>query len=151
MMLLCAFSIALLFSTAVAVEPTAISIPVRTEFLGYDGNWSPVSIRVGSPPQWVNVLISTSSEETWVVGPGGCDGTVICQTKRGGLFQRNESSTWHDQGYYNLGLDPQLGFSGNGDYGLDTIYFDDQTSVPSQIIGVINSTDYWNGFLGLGK
>ncbi|SLM36511.1 Aspartic peptidase domain [Lasallia pustulata] len=147
---LCALSIVLLFSTAVAGKPTAISVPVATEFLGYDGNWSPVSIRVGSPPQWVDVLVSTRNQETWVVGPGGCDGTVICRTKRGGLFQRNESSTWHDQGYYNLGLDLQLGFTGNGDYGLDTISLDEQVSVPSQIIGVINSTDYWNGFLGLG-
>ena len=150
-MFLYALSVALLFSTAVAVKPTAFSIPVRSEFLGYDGNWSPVSIRVGSPPQWVNVLVSTASEETWVIGPGGCDGTVICQTKRGGLFQRNESSTWRDQGYYNLGLDTQLGFNGNGDYGLDTISLNDQISVPSQIIGVINSTDYWNGILGLGE
>ena len=150
-MFLYALSVALLFSTAVAVRPTAISIPVNTNFLGYDGSWSPVSIRVGSPPQWVDVLVSTASEETWVVGPGGCDGTVICQNKRGGLFESNESSTWHDQGYYNLGLDLQLGFSGNGDYGLDTISLDDQISVPSQIVGIINSTDYWNGFLGLGE
>lgn len=150
-MFLLSLFVTILFSTAVAVEPTAISIPVRTEFLGYDGNWSPVSIRVGSPPQWVNVFVSTSSQETWVVGPGGCDGTLICQTNRGGLFQKNQSSTWQDQGYYDLGLDPQLGFSGNGDYGLDTISLNDQISLSSQIIGVINSTDYWNGFLGLGK
>lgn len=32
-----------------------------------------VTIRVGSPPQWLNVLVSTQSRETWVVGIGGCD------------------------------------------------------------------------------
>lgn len=36
-----------------------------------------VSIRVGTPPQWVNVFVSTASEETWVVGPGGgCTGSM---------------------------------------------------------------------------
>lgn len=35
-----------------------------------------VSIRVGTPPQWVNVFVSTASQETWVVGPGGgCAGS----------------------------------------------------------------------------
>ena len=74
----------------------------------------------------------------------------ICQIKRGGLFQSNESSTWQSVGFFELGLDPQLGFGDYGDYGYDNIALDDQTSVPSQIIGVINSTDYWLGFLGLG-
>ena len=32
-----------------------------------------VTIRVGSPPQWLDVLVSTQNRETWVVGVGGCD------------------------------------------------------------------------------
>lgn len=36
-----------------------------------------VSIRVGTPPQWVDVFVSTASGETWVIGPGGgCDGSM---------------------------------------------------------------------------
>ena len=35
---------------------------------------SSVSIRVGTPPQWVDVFVSTASQETWVVGPWGCSG-----------------------------------------------------------------------------
>lgn len=39
-----------------------------------------VSIRVGTPPQWVNVFVSTASEETWVVGTGGgCTGSMSFQ------------------------------------------------------------------------
>ena len=30
---------------------------------------------VGTPAQWVDVLVSTKSQETWVVGSGGCDGS----------------------------------------------------------------------------
>ncbi len=35
-----------------------------------------VSIKVGSPPQWIDVFVSTQSRETWVVGLGGCDGSM---------------------------------------------------------------------------
>lgn len=131
-------------------KPSPVSIPVRTDWFGYDGNWSPVSVRVGTPPQWVDLFVSTASQETWVVGDGGCDGTTECLTKRGGVFRSNESSTWADQGPFELGLDPQLGFTGNGIYGFDNVSLSDSLSVPSQVIGVINTTDYWLGFLGLG-
>ena len=68
------------------------------------------TIRVGTPPQWVNVFPSTASEETWVIGLGGCDLTSLCASDRGGLFELNTSSTWQELNYYDLGLDPQLGF-----------------------------------------
>lgn len=135
---------------AASAEPSALSLPVRTDWLGYDGNWSPVSIRVGTPPQWVDVFVSTASQETWVVGSGGCDGTQKCRTERGGIFESNASSTWEDQGPFTLGLDPQLGFDGDGIYGFDSLALSDQISVPCQVVGVINTTDYWLGFFGLG-
>ena len=133
-----------------AAKPSPVSIPVRTDWFGYDGNWSPVSVRVGTPPQWVDLFVSTASQETWVVGNGGCDGTTECLTKRGGVFHSNESSTWDNQGPFLLGLDPQLGFIGDGIYGFDNISLSDSVSVPSQVVGVINTTDYWLGFFGLG-
>ena len=133
-----------------APKPSPVLIPVRTDWFGYDGNWSPVSIRVGTPPQWVDLFVSTASQETWVIGNRGCDGTTECLTKRGGVFQSNASSTWADQGPFALGLDPQLCFSGNGIYGFDNISLSDDISVPSQVVGVINTTDYWLGFFGLG-
>ena len=30
---------------------------------------------VGTPAQWIDVFVSTKSQETWVVGSGGCDGS----------------------------------------------------------------------------
>ena len=136
--------------TTAVTNLSPVSVPVRTDWLGYDGNWSPVSVRVGTPPQWVDLFVSTASQETWVVGTGGCDGTTQCVDKRGGVFQSNKSSTWADQGPFVLGLDPQLGFSGNAIYGFDNISLSDSISVPSQLVGVINTTDYWLGFFGLG-
>lgn len=41
---------------------------------GDDGTWSAISIRVGSPQQWVDVMVSTASSETWVISPFGCGG-----------------------------------------------------------------------------
>ncbi len=136
--------------TTAAPKPSAVSIPVRTDWFGYDGNWSPVSVRVGTPPQWVDLFVSTASQETWVIGNGGCDGTTECLTKRGGVFQTNESSTWADQGPFVLGLDPQLAFGGVGIYGFDNISLSDSVSVPSQVVGIINTTEYWLGLFGLG-
>jgi hypothetical protein len=150
-MLLVILVLATKTSSAALARPSAISVPVRTYWYGYDGNWSPVSIRVGTPPQWIDVFVSTASQETWVIGPGGCDGTSKCEAERGGkLFEANASTTWEDQGAFALGLDPQLGFGGNGIYGFDSVAFGDQFSVPSQVIGVINTTDYWLGYFGLG-
>ncbi len=45
---------------------------------GDDGTWSAISIRVGEPQQWEDVLVSTVSSETWVVGPGGCTSGGEC-------------------------------------------------------------------------
>ena len=36
---------------------------------------SRVSMMVGTPAQWIDVFVSTASQETWVIGPGGCDGS----------------------------------------------------------------------------
>lgn len=73
-----------------------------------------------------------------------------CETKRGGIFHSNNSSTWVKSGTFALGLDPSLGFGGNGEYGFDSIALSEQVSVQSQTVAVINTTEYWLGFMGLG-
>jgi Eukaryotic aspartyl protease len=133
-----------------ASEPAPIVATTSTDFLGYDGLWSAISIRAGSPEQYLSLLPSTLGQETWVIGPSGCDGTTVCENKRGGLFSANESSSFRSRGDYELNFDPQLGNGGVGYYGLDTVSLDDADSVGGQIIAVVNSTDYWIGSLGLG-
>jgi hypothetical protein len=137
---------------SLASDPTPIPVPVSTEWYGDDGTWSPVTIRVGSPPQWVSVYPNTAGQETWVIGPGGCDGTSICQQKRGGLFYKGQSTTWNTlgSGYYELNFDTQLGDTGYALYGLDNVDLSDQITVPSQIVAILNSTEFWLGSLGLG-
>ena len=118
--------------------------------LGYDGQWSTSTLRIGTPPQWVALLPSTTGQETWVIGTNGCDGSEICRSKRGGLFEANISSSWQNVGGYQLGMDTQLGFTGAGTYGFDKIAISDSLSVPDQIVSVVNDTQYWLGYVGLG-
>ncbi|KAJ9613236.1 hypothetical protein H2200_003178 [Cladophialophora chaetospira] len=148
--LLIASVVLLWLSSTGASEPAPIVATASTDFLGYDGSWSAISVRVGSPEQYVLLLPSTLGQETWVVGPAGCDGTTVCENKRGGLFAANESISFRPQGLYELNFEPQLGNTGSGYYGLDTVILDDATYVSDQIVAVVNSTDYWIGSLGLG-
>jgi hypothetical protein len=75
---------------------------------------------------------------------------MTCRNKRGGLYNTSESTSWKEVGLYELGLDPLLGFSGAAKYGYDSVAFRDEISMPDQIVGVINTTEYWLGFTGLG-
>jgi hypothetical protein len=75
---------------------------------------------------------------------------TTCRNKRGGLFDYGASTSWKEVGLYELGLDPLLGFSGAANYGYDNVAFLDQINMPGEIVGVINTTDYWLGFMGLG-
>jgi hypothetical protein len=49
-----------------------------------------------------------------------------------------------------LNFQPALGVTGYADYGLDTISIGDAISVPGQIVGIMNSTEFLLGSLGLG-
>lgn len=72
-----------------------------------------------------------------------------CIRKRGGIFDPAGSSSWNASGLYPLGLDPQLGFGGLGQYGYDTVALGDQVAIQTRVVGVVNSTDYLLGFFGL--
>lgn len=120
------------------------------QFLGNDGRWSPVQIRVGTEEQWLWVLPTTLSQETWLIGPASCDGTVACTNARGGLFYSNQSSTFQSLGFYELGESAELGASQPGYYGLDTIALNDAVTEVDQIIALVNTSSLWVGELGLG-
>ncbi|RFU30155.1 hypothetical protein B7463_g6169, partial [Scytalidium lignicola] len=143
---------AALFCRSAFCYGTALSVTPSTSWYGDDGSWSAVSLRVGSPPQWVDVMVSTVSAEAWVIGTGGCNNNdTMCSTLRGGVFDSNSSSTWSPLGFYQLGLDTQLGFGGYGYYGFDDLTFGTTgVALSSTIIASINTTAYWLGFLGLG-
>ncbi|KAF3490861.1 uncharacterized protein GIQ15_00378 [Arthroderma uncinatum] len=137
-------------AAAAAGSPAPLSVTPSTNWIGYDGAWSSLSIRVGTPAQWLEVIPDTGSSETWVIGRDGCDATMRCRKERGGLFLANASSTWAPVGLYELGNNLQLGDSGYGNYGYDAIGLNDSVSVPGQVISMITTAKWWIGSLGLG-
>lgn len=122
---------------------------------GNDGPWSSFTIQVGTPPQDVRVLISTAGTATWVVVPEGCtsDGPSNCDGLRGQEFNVNKSSTWRFNNYYELLLESNLGYTGTGEFGFDTVGLGWQGSggpvLDSQVVAGIASQDFWLGSFGL--
>ncbi|KAL7273148.1 hypothetical protein RUND412_004007 [Rhizina undulata] len=142
-----------------------IQVPVTgSQWYGNDGTWSAVSMRVGTPTQWVNVLVATGSSQTWVIGPGGCllgnIGDYTC-AERGAVFNHTSSSTWNYTAQFDLGLRPELRTDqqdyvytvqdfGFGEYGTDEISFGDEVVYEEGYLAVVNDTSYFLGLLGVG-
>ena len=141
-------------------SPAPLVIPPSQDFDGNDGPWSSFYLEIGSPPQDVKVLISTASYQTWAVVPQGCiiSDPSDCATSRGGQFVPSQSSTWNYNnesvnGTFTLGLETNLDYSGNGDYGYDTIILGYQgsngPSLQQQIIAGIATKEFFLGIFGL--
>ncbi|KAG7104496.1 hypothetical protein HYQ44_015808 [Verticillium longisporum] len=137
-----------------AAGPSALALTPSSEWYGIDGNWSTLSFQVGHPGESVNVLVSTSLSEFWVVQSGGCyNREPLCANARGNVFDPTGSSSWDALGGWQLGLD-YLQNQGNGDYGLDTVVGKtlngDEMLMDRTIVAAINTTDYYTGYIGLG-
>lgn len=123
---------------------------------GNDGPWSTFAIRVGNPPQPLRVLASTTVPETWVVFKQGCtsNDSSKCPDARG-LYNQNISTTWDDQGLFELGVENNLNYFDydNGDYGFDTLALgyngSGGLSLDQQVIAGIATKDFYLGSLGL--
>ncbi|KAF7947906.1 hypothetical protein EAE96_008979 [Botrytis aclada] len=137
---------------------TALSLTPSTAWYGDDGTWSAVSIRLGTPKQWVDLFPNTLSAETWAIGPSGCqDGDATCLDSRGSIFNATQSSTWEplltleSSPYWRLGTGNSLQWPPYGDYGLDDLAFGpDGPTISNATIAMINATEYWVGSFGLG-
>ncbi|KAL9607163.1 MAG: hypothetical protein Q9167_007898 [Letrouitia subvulpina] len=122
---------------------------------GNDGPWSTFALGFGSPPQFVRVLVSTTCPQPWAVDPLGCAATdpPNCVSSRGGQFNKNHSSTWQDQGLYELDQELNLGYTGNGDFGLDSISLGYPGSgaliLEHQLLATIASKDYYIATWGI--
>ena len=140
--------------------PAPISIQPTREFDGNDGPWSSFPIQIGTPPQLVKVLPSTVGSQTWAVLPEGCiqSDPANCTVARGGVFQPNSSSTWAQNtdtanGLFPLLLDNNIGYTGNGLYGYDTVALGGQGSggptLVQQAVAGIATKDFYLGLFGL--
>ncbi|KIW01534.1 uncharacterized protein PV09_07012 [Verruconis gallopava] len=141
--------------SAKAVSP--ISVPPTQYWDGIDGKWSSFGIQVGTPAQQIRVLPMTQEGAIYTVVPEGCTSSdpSNCGDSRGSLFLINRTSTWEQQGLYELSLiaEAPLGYSGNGIYGYDTMTLgwpgDNLPSLNSSIIAGIATKDFYLGGLPL--
>ncbi|KAI1824182.1 aspartic peptidase domain-containing protein [Xylaria intraflava] len=132
--------------------PTAEWLEPSGNWYGIDGNWSSMRLSVGEPAQDVDVVVSTSISEIWVVEDGGCE-SPACNGARGGVFNRSASKSWSPMGLWPLGMKGL--FHTNGDYGMDTVAAYDnvtqaQTSFGKLLVAGVNDTAAYTGFFGLG-
>ncbi|KAI1329715.1 aspartic peptidase domain-containing protein [Xylariaceae sp. FL0255] len=140
-------------SPAHATEASALWFEPSLSWYGIDGNWSSTTLFVGEPAQQVQVIVSTSLSEVWVIDDGGCDG-AICDAARGGVYNTSASSSWASMGEWQLGL-KAIGIEANGDYAMETVVIYDsvkrwQTSLQKLLVAAINTTTPYTGFFGLG-
>ncbi len=147
---------------AASSVPAPISVQPSQKFNGNDGPWSSFPIQVGTPPQIVNVLVSTASSQTWAINPQGCTSSdpANCSISRGGFFQPNDSSTWKQNqdaanGLFPLVLETDLNVTGTGLYGYDTVSLSGQGSggptLDQQVVASIATKGYYLGLLGLNR
>ena len=140
--------------------PAPIEFPASQDFDGPDGPWSSFALQVGTPPQTVKVLISTASDQTWVVLPQGCmsKDPSNCETSRGGVFSPDQSDTWlqndiSPNGTFSTGLESNLGYFSNVKYGFDTVTLgwrgSGGPSLQNQVVAGIATKDFYLGLFGI--
>ncbi|KAF2110264.1 aspartic peptidase domain-containing protein [Lophiotrema nucula] len=136
-------------------------------WLGNDGSWSTFYVHAGTPPQHFHVVPSTQGQTLYVpidqdcrrlnvTNCGGTRGVEVFAQRPSDGFQKNESSTWNELGIYRVGLDTNLGFTGNGYFGYDTVGTGtagstDTPVLEHQAISAYATPDLWLGQLGLSQ
>ena len=94
---------------------------------GNDGAWSSFTFQIGTPPQTVRLLPSTTGNSIWTVWDNAlsCGGisTTDCPSARGNLFSFGHSTSWKNESLYSLPLNPEhyLPYSGNAYFGFDNV------------------------------
>ncbi|UKZ76754.1 hypothetical protein TrVFT333_004464 [Trichoderma virens FT-333] len=135
--------------------PSPVSVSPSQFFEGIDGPWSTFELRVGTPAQNIRILPGTSSTQTLVVLPEGCQiiNVTNCANSRGNLFNTTGSKTWKEIGLFRLGFENSLGFTDNGEFGHDTVGLGYLGSggpvVNNSVIAGVAGTEFYLGILAL--
>jgi Eukaryotic aspartyl protease len=114
-------------------------------------------VQIGSPAQAVRVLPASSGSSLWAVVADGCTtkDPAGCPDSRGGLLNPNASSTWVEQGLYELPMLAEIpfGYGGNGRFGFDSLVLSYRggggATVNNSVVAGIATKDFYMGTLGL--
>ncbi|KAL5600907.1 hypothetical protein BROUX41_005745 [Berkeleyomyces rouxiae] len=147
--------IATMASTASASSSSQIAPRslTGTSWLGIDGNWSATAFRAAD--QDINLFVSTTLSEHWLIDKGGClADDPLCNKDRGGAVDITTTSKWSTLGDWSIGLS-YLGVAANAAYGTGAFGFtdgltNDKLQMEDALIGAINVTDFYVGLFGLG-
>lgn len=146
-------------------SPSPIVYAPTQEFIGSDGKWSSFVLHVGSPLQNFQVLPASTSGEVYVPIAEGCrkGNATDCGALRGAYefsgrrsdgFVVNSSSTWHEIGIFEMDVRPELDFTANGLYGLDSVGLGLQDSdgpmLENQVVAGVANPAVYVGMVGLG-
>ncbi|KAF2488269.1 acid protease [Lophium mytilinum] len=142
---------------AATTIPAPISVTPDQNWDGIDGQWSSFALQVGTPPQTVRTFISTASQQTWVVLQEACMNNGkqndTCWQDRGWTYNYTDSSSWHKQGYYILWAEGNLGYSGYGLFGYDTVALGGAGEVSATLdnttVGGYITEEYYIGLFGI--
>lgn len=149
--------------------PAPVSVAPDQGWSGIDGQWNTFNLAVGDPQTRVSLLISTASQQIWVVNSQAClqnvtnpsTGQIVeynkyngdCGESRGFTYNQTASKAWRMKGYYQLWLEKKLGIVGNGLYGSDYVGLglagERGPSVQNTTIGSLVTPNFWLGNFGL--
>lgn len=153
----------------VASVPAPVSVAPDQSWMGIDGAWNTFSLLVGDPPQSVRVLVSTASQQIWVINRMACIANITdpttgavtaldvfdsdCENSRGFLYNTTTSHLWHQKGFYQLWIEKNLGLVGNGLYGFDSVGLGNAGSegpyVANSTVGTLVTPNFWLGHIGV--
>lgn len=104
------------------------------------------NIKIGTPPQAVDILIDTGSSDTWVMGPNtkfNGQGTLTRS-----FFDSTQSSTWAENGTQ---FEIKYGIGHTvGKWGTDVIEIAG-AKVKDMSVGIADNTDVRQGIVGIGR
>lgn len=120
-----------------------------------------LAIEAGTPPQTFQLLPAIQAQNLLLPVADECvkiqPNSTSCGSSRGAYpfaqrfspgFQHNQSSTWETVGLYQLGLEADLGFGGNGLNGFDTVRLEN-IKMDHFPVTAYASPKLWIGQLGL--
>ena len=127
--------------------------------LGNDGFWSTFPTKIGTPPQELQLLVSTQQSASWAIASSGCrpSDPPNCADARGGLFDASKSTSWFRKDIYRLNEAVNLGYGSNlnnGTYGFDALGLVGAPGVADvtldrQVVAGISTNSFYLGSLGL--